>query len=337
MQAYLNTRVSLFSHHLWPPGAFDKLAGQPAEQVKRTLGERGLAFLAPGYGDVDTRSLEAQITMTLLDEARILLRPLQGGSRQFLLYWLERFEISNIKTIIRAKLAREKAASIIPRLANLGPFARLDPETLARVEDVDELLHRLEAGPYAVIARNARNAFEDSHDPFMLDATLDRTYYDVLAQMARAQEKEAGKPLQELMAGLIDRINLVWLLRYRFNYNLPPAQVYFLLPGKGYRIPDGLLKDLVAHPDLESVIEALPSTMKKAIGSARSIPAIFMHLEQDAARTARRVLASPAPVLARCFAYLILRERDLRRARAISRGYYLELGRDSLWAALGNL
>jgi V/A-type H+-transporting ATPase subunit C len=336
-QAYLNTRVSLFSNRLWPPGAFDKLSGQPSEQVKRTLSEKGLGFLVPGQSAADTLSLEAQITMTLLDEARILLRPLQGASRQFLAYWLERFEISNIKTIIRAKLAQEKAASITPRLADLGPFARLDLATLVHVEDVDELLYRLETGPYSVIARNGRNAFEDSRDPFMLDATLDRTYYEVLARMGRTQETDAGKPFQELMAGLIDPVNLVWLLRYRFNYNLPPAQVYYLLPGNGYRISDTLLKDLVSQHNLEAVIEALPPGIKKAIGAAQSIPAISMQLEQDAARTARRIIAGRAHVLARCFAYLILRERDLRRARAISRGYHLGLGKDSLWAAIGNL
>jgi V/A-type H+-transporting ATPase subunit C len=337
VQAYLNTRVSLFSGNLWPPGAFDKLAGLSSEQVKKVLDEKGLGFVAYGHVEADSLSLEAQITTKLLDEARILLRPLRGSPRQFLLYWLERFEISNIKTIIRAKLAKEKAASIIPRLADLGPFALLDLATLIQVEDVDELLSRLEAGPYSVIVRNAHNAFEESRDPFMLDATLDRTYYEVLAKLAQEQAKEAGKPFQDLMAYLIDRINLTWLLRYRFNYNLPPAQVYFLLPGNGYHISNAMLKELVSHTTLESAIEALPPSIRKPIGDARSIPSIFMKLEQEEARTARRVIASPAHVLARSFAYLILRERDLRRARAVARGYYLDLGRDSLWAALGNL
>jgi hypothetical protein len=58
-------------------------------------------------------------------------------------------------------------------------------------------------------------------------------------------------------------------------------------------------------------------------------------MERDASRTARKVISSPAHVLARCFAYLILRERDLRNARAVSRGYYLGLSTDSMRAALG--
>lgn len=331
--AYLNTRVSLFARQLWPAGGLDKLLGQPVETVRDALNAHGLA--SPTVYVSDTRSLEAQITIKLLDEARILLRPLQGAERQFLLHWIERFELSNIKTLIRAKLVQEKAARITPRLADLGPFARLDLASLVHAEDVDELLRRLEAGPYALIARNARLAFEQNRDPFMLDATLDRTYYESLAQQARALESEVGKPLQNLMAGLIDRINLVWLLRFRFNYNLPPAQVYFLLPGKGYRLPDTALQELVALPSLDAVLQALPPVLKKITGAARDIPEVFMRMEQAAALTARKVVASQAHVLSRCFAYLILRERDLRRARAVSRGYYLDLSTDNMRAALG--
>lgn len=333
--AYLNTRVSLFTRQLWPAGALNKLLGQPPEAVQDALSANGLGFLALSYGIADTLSLEAQITIKLLDEARILLRPLQGAERQFLLHWIERFELSNIKTLIRAKLSQEKAARITPRLVNLGPFARLDLTSLVHAENVDELLRRLETGPYALIARNARLAFEQSRDPFMLDATLDRTYYESLAQQARALESEVGKPLQTLMAGLIDRINLVWLLRFRFNYNLPPAQVYYLLPGKGYRLPDTVLQELVAFTSLEAVLQALPLVLKRIVGTARDIPEVFMRMERAAALTARKVVGSQTHVLTRCFAYLILRERDLRRARAVSRGYYLGLSTNNMRAALG--
>jgi V/A-type H+-transporting ATPase subunit C len=333
--AYLNTRVTLFTRRLWPAGALNKLLDQPPETVRDVFSAQGLGFLAPGYETGDTLSLEAQITIKLLDEARILLRPLHGASRQFLLYWIERFEVSNIKTLIRAKLVQEKPAAITPRLVNLGPFARLDLASLVHAEDVDELLRRLENGPYTFIARNARLAFEQSRDPFMLDATLDRTYYESLAQQARALESEAGKPLQDLMAGLIDRVNLVWLLRFRFNYNLPPAQVYYLLPGRGYRLTDAVLQELVALTSLEGVLQALPPALKKIAGAAREIPEVFMRLERAASLTARKILGSQAHVLARCYAYLILRERDLRRARAVSRGYYLGLNADSMRAALG--
>ncbi|PJF45280.1 MAG: hypothetical protein CUN48_19690, partial [Candidatus Thermofonsia Clade 3 bacterium] len=99
--------------------------------------------------------------------------------------------------------------ALIPRLIDMGPFARLDLEDLMHADDVAELFLRLEQSPYADIVRHARRAFEDSHDPFILDATLDRAYYEGVVRRAQPIEAEAGKPMRDLMAGLIDRINLV--------------------------------------------------------------------------------------------------------------------------------
>jgi vacuolar-type H+-ATPase subunit C/Vma6 len=72
----------------------------------------------------------------------------------------------------------ERPATLINRLTPMGSFGSLDIQDLAHAEDVSELLRRLEAGPYAGIVRQARRAFEDSHDPFILDAALDRGYYE---------------------------------------------------------------------------------------------------------------------------------------------------------------
>ena len=116
----------------------------------------------------------------------------------------------------------------------MGVFGRLDIEDLAHAEDVGELLRRLESSPYADIVRPARRAFEESHDPFILDAALDRSYYEGLEHRALPLENVAGQSFRRLMSSLIDRLNLVWLLRYRFNYNLPPAQVYYLLVASRY-------------------------------------------------------------------------------------------------------
>jgi vacuolar-type H+-ATPase subunit C/Vma6 len=103
------------------------------------------------------------------------------------------------------------------RLIPMGAFGRLDNQDLAHAEDIGELLRRLEAGPYAGIVRHARRAFEQSHDPFHLDAALDHGYYEGLTLRAQPLEDTVGAPFRSLMANLIDRINLVWLPRYRFN------------------------------------------------------------------------------------------------------------------------
>ena len=338
MSAYLNTRVSLYSGRLWQDEELDALVGVAEDAVGDTLTRRGLSQLAAGYGTLaaqqDSRSPEQRIIAQILDETRVLIRPLSGAARTFLTFWTARFEISNVKTLLRSKITGERPAVVLARLTPMGAFGRLDNQDLAHAEDVGELLRRLEAGPYASIVRHARRAFEQSHDPFNLDAALDHGYYEGLTLRAQPLEGAAGVPFRSLMANLIDRINLVWLLRYRFNYKLPPAQVYYLLVGSRYSLPSARLQTLAALDSLQAVLGALPSALQSQLTDVTDIPGVFARMEHAAAEQARRVLRSSAPDIARAFAYLILRERDLRAVRAMLRGRHLGLAEIEIRQAL---
>jgi V/A-type H+-transporting ATPase subunit C len=333
--AYLNTRVSLFKARLWPESMLSDLIDAPDEALPGQLEQRGLGLLAGGYADDDPRSLETRIVAILLAEARILLRPLAGAERQFLLYWIGRFEVSNVKSLIRAKMAGETAAATAARLLDMGDFTHLDAEELMRVEDVAELMRKLERTPYAEIVRNARQAFEDSNDPFILDATLDRAYYDGLIRRARAVEGEVDPAFGRLMADLIDRTNLVWLLRYRFNYGLPPAQVYYLLLTPGYRLTPSLLRNLVGQGDVGAVLDALPEELARPLAGSETIPEIARRLERRALDHARAVLDRAAHPLSRTLAYLTLREAGLRDLRGILRGRRMGLPTEEIRLAVG--
>lgn len=325
MHVYLNTRVSLFKSRLWPEAVVSELIDASDSALPGLLERRGLRRLAGGYVDDDPRSLEARIVAILLEETRILVRPLAGAARQFLLYWIGRFEVSNVKSLIRAKMAGDSASVTAARLLDLGYFTHLDAEALMRAEDVAELMRRLERTTYAEIVRNARQAFEESRDPFILDATLDRAYYDGLIRRARAIEPEAGAGFGRLMADLVDRTNLVWLLRYRFNYGLPPAQVYYLLLTPGYRLAPSLLRVLVGREDVAAVLAGLPETLARPLAGATTIPEVSARLERAALAHARTVLDRGSHTLVRALAYLLLRESGLRDLRGILRGRRLGL------------
>jgi V/A-type H+-transporting ATPase subunit C len=338
MSAYLNTRVSLYASRLWRDEELDALVGVADDDMADTLVQRGLPQLTAGYDTEATEqhphSLERRIIAQILDEIRVLIRPLSGDARVFLIFWTARFEISNIKTLLRSKMTGERPAAVLARLTPMGAFGRLDYQGLAHAEDVGELLQRLEAGPYASIVRHARRAFEQSNDPFNLDAALDREYYEGLTQRARPMEGTVGLPLRGLMANLIDRINLVWLLRYRFNYKLPPAQVYYLLVGSRYSLSSSRLRELAALDSLEAVLAALPPPWQTRLSGVADIPGVFTLMDRIAAEQAQRTLRSRAPDIARAFAYLILRERDLRAVRAVLRGRHLGLGNAEIRMAL---
>jgi V/A-type H+/Na+-transporting ATPase subunit C len=278
--------------------------------------------------------LEQSIIRAQLADILILMRA-AGDARSFLQYWALRFEITNLKAIIRGKLANAPLATVRQELSDMGFLASLPVEELLQTEDLDELLRRLETTPYADMVRFARRAFEAQPRLFDLDAALDRRYYHGLVERARPLEEVLGASFHKIMELHIDRTNLSWLLRFRFTYDLPPAQVYYLLIPSHYRLSSSVLKDLSVLNHLQDMLETLPQPYRQWLKGAQSVNQVAGILDSKFAETAQTVLRSAAPAFSRAFAYLVLRDRDLRRVRASLKGWSLGLDVQTIRQALG--
>jgi V/A-type H+/Na+-transporting ATPase subunit C len=137
------------------------------------------------------------------------------------------------------------------------------------------------------------------------------------------------------MAGLIDRINLVWLLRYRFNYGLPPAQVYYLLLASRYSLSGTLLRESGGTRQPGSGFGRAADEMAGSPGRCGGrTRRVFAAWNASLPSWRARPFVPVRRGLARAFAYLILRERDLRAVRAVLRGRHLGLSDAAIRFAL---
>lgn len=104
-----------------------------------------------------------------------------------------------------------------------------------------------------------------------------------------------------------------------------------------YGLSTTRLKELDSLSSLEEILAALPDNLKRDLRDAPGIPEVFSRMESAAAKEAMKVLHSSSPAITRAFAYLILRERDLRAVRAILRGRHLGLPSPMIGQALGRI
>ncbi|MBI5782332.1 MAG: V-type ATPase subunit [Gammaproteobacteria bacterium] len=333
--AYLHGRTSMLAARLFSASQLQNLIQLPLGQEAEVLQAAGIEGFQPGEPTVSPRSREQRLITVLLDDLAILARALSGDERGFLLYWAYRFELSNLKTILRGKLNGQDANTIGDQLVDMGPFTRLPVEELLRAEDVAELLRQLEDTPFADIARQARRIFEERHEPFALDAAIDRQYFAGLANRARGAESGATGRLRALVGNIIDRVNLVWILRYRFAYGLPPAEAYYLLIPSTFRLGSRELLALSQLGSFEEAIAHLPAPFSKWLAGAGNTSDVTHVLERESWRLAESVLRRSAFDLARAFAYLLLRERDLRWVRAAIKGKRLQVPSELIHEAAG--
>jgi V/A-type H+-transporting ATPase subunit C len=333
--AYLRTRVSLMAGRLLSSERLEALLADAAgdsEQVHQAARQLGLD---PADPSVAGSSLEQRLVSAFLSDFLILLHPLRGAARELFLYWGHRVELANLKAIISGKLASQSAAAIRRELLDMGPFAALPVEDLLRAEDMAELLRRLDTTPYSDIARQGRRVFEEQREAFALDAAIDRRYFAGLFRRARALREAGAAEVRHLVGTVVDRTNLVWLLRYRYAYNLGPAQSYYLLIPETYRLSGSQLMALAQLPSLEQVIARLPDPYGSWLHGASTSFDVVRILDAETWRFAETQVRRNAPGLAAAFAYLLLRERDLRQMRAILKGKRLRFGAELIRAATG--
>jgi V/A-type H+-transporting ATPase subunit C len=331
--AYLNARVSLFARKLLNPGHIHALIESGGVLEQPAQGDA-----APSTGTVTSQyigDLDQNNVTILLKELAILIRPLSGVARELLNYWAHRFELNNLKVLIRGKMAGQPQHLIESQLLDMGHFTTLPIAGLLQSDTSAELLRRLEQTPYAEIARQARHMLEEGEALFALDAALDRRYFAGLWRRSNLADNASGQYLRAVVGSIIDRVNLVWLLRYRYAYNLTPAQAYFLLIPASYRVSSRQLQQLSQQTTFDDAINNLPPPFSELLAGSRNPTEVTLRLERESWRIAAHALNHSAFNVARAMGYMVLRERDLRRLRAIVRGHDMNMNPAMIRAALG--
>ena len=326
--AYVDARISLYARQLLDIKQLDTLMDHLYNDNKKDVFQSNEALKYTG--DLDQTNLTI-----LLSELAILMRPLSGAARELLDYWAHRFELGNLKTIIRGKMADQPRPLIEGHLQDMGAFTSLPIDELLQSDTPAELLRRLEQTPYAEIASRARHLLEQGEALFALDAALDRRYFAGLARRGRSTDSSPGQLLRKIVGSIVDRVNLVWLLRYRFAYNLSPAQAYYLLIPASHRLLPQQMQQLAQCASFEDAMSSLSDPFDKILGGARNTTEVTLKLEKESWRIANNILRHSSFNVARALAYMMLRERDLRRLRAIACGRSMRIEGDAIRAALG--
>jgi V/A-type H+-transporting ATPase subunit C len=338
-EAYLHARVSIMMRRLLTPTQIEALqgSGTATEEVTDSARLHGLITDIPDVTapSLPVYALEQRIVSSVLDDCEILARPLGGLERDFLIHWVQRLELSNLKAILRGKLAGRSMQDIRADLLDAGSFTTLPLDKLLRTEDFSELLRLLENTSFADIARQARAAFETERDLFAVDATVDRRYFKGLLERALRIESKQGPLFLDLIYSIINRVNLVWLLRYRFVYMLPPAQTFYLLIPSHSRLNNERLAALVKLETFDDVLASLPQPLRAQMAGLSNTFEVTQHLEKGTYQAARNVLQHAPHALARAFAYLVMREFDLRKVRAIAKSHQLKLKPEVVRYTLG--
>lgn len=331
--SYLNTRVAMLTTNLQPMSWFRQIASESDAKQDDIL--RGLGLMDD---QTSTEGVEPEELMLqkFLQEFRILLRPVDGQQRRLMLQWIRRVELRNLKTILHGALLHKPLDELRNSMLRIGDLETLPFKELLQADDILEMLRVLDKTGYASMARQARHLFEQHNDPFFVNASIDQRYFNDLVISTGWMSTDSDKSwLKDLLGTIIDRYNLVWLMRYRFTYNLKSAETWYLLSPGGHHLPSSELYHLVNLTSAEKVLEQLPPALKKVIAERQNLFEIELILEKLVDDNTWKVLKQQESMIARTLAWLVLREKQLLRMRGILKGKQLSLDTDLVTYAMG--
>jgi V/A-type H+-transporting ATPase subunit C len=323
-QAYLKTRVVIFASRLFSIEEVQRLKQMTLNQ----LGER-FDLLPILEQDIETRQksglVEQALLQGLMNELKVLLRPLSGRARGLILYWPRKYELYNLKTLIQGKWNNLGIQEIRHNLYALPENIRLPHEALLQAENVQEMLRQLERGPYSQIARQARHVYEEQHENFSLGAAIDRLYYTGMLAQANITDCGDKRGLKKAIGSMVDRQNILWLMRYRLIYHFAPSEAYYLLIPYGGQIQRDHLMALANVDGLDTIIDQLPEPFQTLLSGSVNITVARQRLDQWVTDVLRQLILSSQDAVVASLCYLINRDMDIWRLYGIIQGKLLEM------------
>jgi V/A-type H+-transporting ATPase subunit C len=338
--AYLQTWVSLARQRLWSKTALLALCQQPLAEILPQLANQGLDDIIAQLRHnqlqlLPAGNMDALFLAVLLKEGRSMVRALTGEEREWVIYWLQRFDLQNIKAILRGKSLQHTREQISDKLIPVPYFSHLPLQALLNAEDINETLRQLEHSTFATIARHSRESFTQQPDVFTIETAINHQYYVGLVKRVQKLPTEERARLHRLLGQLLDPINLIWLLRYRLDYGLSASHSYFLLVGGGWQLTAEALTRLVQIESFAQLPELLPPKMRAVLANSPSIQVCELRLEQELMTQANQFLRQTPFGVGHVLAYLLLREKQLKHIHALLKGKLLHLPDEQIRFAIG--
>jgi V/A-type H+-transporting ATPase subunit C len=332
--AYLSTRLDMLASRLL---AFDELATVLEQDVPTIVARINRAY-AHGDDRLDDSGLGAGrfLGRRMFADFQMILRPFHANDYRFLKQAMRWFELVNIKVLIRGKFNAVPESALHEQLSEMGSFADVPLRRLVETDDPLEMLRMLEQTPYGAIVRQARRVYEEQgHELFSLDSAIDRNFFMQLSHRALFLKRKDQALLKPVLGGLMDRFNLLWLLRFRFSYGLSAAKSYYLLSANGLKLDSARLMQLARLDSPQAVVAQLPDTLRQVAGETRSVFELEQLMEFYSLSAAARGLYQSDSLLVRCFSYLMLREAEARYLNAIVKGKNLGFDDELIRLAVG--
>ena len=158
----------------------------------------------------------------LLRELSYVEESLSGTGCALLGWILVRFQVENLKVLLRGFMNHAPLEVVEEHLLPLPKILDLDARALLAAETLEDFVGRLPKGLPRKALRVALGTYRDQLRPFFFEAALDRGYFQELLHRARQLSGEDRDLIVPIVEQEVNAFMLMLVVRGRFSYGLTP-------------------------------------------------------------------------------------------------------------------
>lgn len=321
---YVTARVKAKKASLYSEDTYPRLLQMEIPQIARFLGEGAYKeeILAHGARLRHVDLIERATADNLASVFRRIIDMCEGRLRDMMAGYLARWDVANIKTILRGKLFGAKDAEIEEDLVAAGNLDATFLRKLVGLDTVEEVFEALKGTIYAEARESLGESFDPAKGFAAYEDALAHAYYRRLLEEIQPRT-EPSRLFREFVRREIDILNLKTLLRVwrsRSSFDRP-----VFLEGGLELEPEELLA--MTALDLNGLLARLARTSMHAdvaaalrVVETKGVAHVERTLEKAHLKTASRYShihpLSVLPVLD----FLARKTREVENIRIIARG-----------------
>lgn len=273
-------------------------------------------------------ALERRLTAALAEETHAAAAFTWGTSHALLIGYGRRFELANLKTVLRARhhaVPWERAADLLIPLRH----SALPWRALFEAPTTEALARRLEGTPFGPPLLTVLEQQGDA-SPFRFEVALDLAYFqDLVRRIGRLSGRD-GRRAHTFLGEWIEVENLSWAFRYRRLAGLTSEETINYTLHRAFHAGLDAVRRVVTGSTVAQEASRLGYSVDAEAPEDQALAALERAAGQRRAEAAERLfLGAPFDVGA-ALALLVLRETEVRDLITLVEGVAAGLGRGAL-------
>jgi V/A-type H+/Na+-transporting ATPase subunit C len=265
---------------------------------------------------LDPRQAVYLMKSRLVESYRDIIQASPAYARPLLTQLFRRFELDNLKAILRGIVTHSAWDQVRYVLFPLGDFTVLPAQIMLESENIVAAVEQLLDTPYYEVLSHALQRYTNEQSLFPLEVALDLDYWRKLWHYISQMPGQDRTRSLQILGPLVDLTNLMWAARYRTYHQLSEEEIINYTLAFGYHLSDEDVRAIAAGVDIAHIVEKIYPSLENINSLVQSpqhgLPILEMLIQRLLADQCRAVFTGYPFHIGLPLACLVLTELEIR-------------------------